>query len=552
MTASTAQYVQSGQPDQGTLPDGDQQPGQTGQQPRPDQHTQQAEQWRLLHPLVLVEDAVSGVKSSVSVIIALTVILFRFDPPSWVIWAVGAGVVLCACVIAPLMGYISTRYRLTDESVEYRSGIVVRKHNIIAFSHIHAISSDQPFYYQPFSVVKLTIASAGSVEADMLLKAVPAQMQNELERLRNGHAAAQGTPVPVVTAGVTGDQVDSVPGAPQALKDSRGVRLYRASIKDILLYALTDLRFLAAFAALFGLLNNVRDVVSERIFDDAESKVRAFVSTGSSMVIILLAALVVVVLLASIVSSMVQFYGFEVWRRQDDLVIERGLLTRRKVTIPMGRIQSVGIHQSVIRRVLHLSAVTLSLSASHGKDDDGDATSISLLPVIREQAVVETLARVLPQWDIPQPEVRWTGRRLMRFMLIVPVVLTVVCTLATSAIAIITGKRIMLFWMLLPLALGLLWCFFRWMKGRNEGFQLLDEQRIIVSGARGFALFWVVTRRSRIQSVERLTTVLRQRRGVERVIMPLFVFAGEAELRFSAIREEQASQLQEWAMRIPD
>jgi putative membrane protein len=90
------------------------------------------------------------------------------------------------------------------------------------------------------------------------------------------------------------------------------------------------------------------------------------------------------------------------------------------------------------------------------------------------------------------------------------------------------------------------------MKGRNEGFQLLDEQRIIVSGARGFALFWVVTRRSRIQSVERRTTVLRQRRGVEGMTMPLFVFAGESELRFSAIREDRAAQLQEWAMRIPD
>ncbi|WP_416175297.1 MAG: PH domain-containing protein [Bifidobacterium crudilactis] len=545
MTAPTMQFAHSEQSGQGNPADEDSR-----------EHQPQG-RWRLLHPLVLVDDAISGVKSSVSLIIAAGVVVFRFDLPSWAIWALGIAIVVCACVIAPLLGYFSTRYRLTGESVEYHTGILVRKRNIIAYSHIHAVSSDEPFYYKPFSVVKLTVASAGNVAADMVLKAVPSDVQYELERLRGipgssgpGLATAQGRP-----AGEGASAVDTVSREGAGTVEpawEKGTRLYRASTSDILLYALTDLRFLAAVLALLGLLDRVRDLLSDRLFDEAASKVTGFLSGGAFVVIVLGLLLMLAIMLASVVNSMMQFYGFEVWRRQDDLVIERGLLTRRKVTIPMDRIQSVGIHQSVMRRILHLSSVTLSLSASHGEDDDGDNTSINLLPVIKQRAVIAELAGILPQWDIPEAEVERTGRGLMRFLLVVPVSCTVIGTLAASAVAIVTRERMMLLWMLLPLAAGLLWCFFRWMKGRNEGFQLLDEQRIIVSGARGFALFWVVTRRSRIQSVERRTTVLRQRRGVEGMTMPLFVFAGESELRFSAIREDRAAKLQEWAMRIPD
>lgn len=146
MSAPAAGAHQADESGQGERSDG------SNQKPRNASGSQESGQWRLLHPLVLVEDAIDGVKSSVSLIIAAAVVIFHFNPPHWVIWAFGAFVVVCACLIAPLVGYFSTRYRMTGESVEYRSGIVVRKHNIIAYSHIHAISSDEPFYYKPTGV----------------------------------------------------------------------------------------------------------------------------------------------------------------------------------------------------------------------------------------------------------------------------------------------------------------------------------------------------------------------------------------------------------------
>ncbi|KFI80769.1 PH domain-containing protein [Bifidobacterium psychraerophilum] len=552
MSAPAAGTHQADESGQGERSDG------SNQKPRNASGSQESGQWRLLHPLVLVEDAIDGVKSSVSLIIAAAVVIFHFNPPHWVIWAFGAFVVVCACLIAPMVGYFSTRYRMTGESVEYRSGIVVRKHNIIAYSHIHAISSDEPFYYKPFSVVKLNIASAGTVAADMQLKAVPSDVQYELEHLRHARVSAQSSQASAqegIVAGIGAEASAIVtghvrPGASIEEEQGHGEMLYRASTADILLYALTDLRFLAAFVALIGLLDRIKDVISERLFDEAASRVTSVFTSGTVVVIALIVLVVIVLMVASVVNSMLQFYGFEVWRRKDDLVIVRGLLTRRRVTVPVNRIQSVGIRQSVIRRMLHLNSVAVALSASHGEDDDGDSTSISLLPVIRQRELIETIARVLPQWDIPNPQVQRTSRHLTRYLLFLPCMMTGLAVLAVILFAVLRHDGMALLWALLPLAIGALWCFFRWIRGRYEGFQLLDDKRIIVSGARGFALFWVVTRRSRIQSVERQTTVLRQRRGVERLTMPLFVYSGETELRFSVIHQSQAAQLQEWAMRV--
>jgi putative membrane protein len=502
------------------------------------------DRWRHLHPLSLLVDAIDGVKSGVSLIIALGIVLVRLDLPQWMLWALGAAVLLCTCVVVPVITYMTTTFRLHQGSVELRSGITVKTHNIIGYSHIHAISSDEPFYYKPFGVVRLNIASAGSAEADLKLKAVPIDLGRELEQLRR----ASG---PQIATSVTDVTESAVLPVSEDVSES-GERLYRASTRDILLYALTDMRFLAAFAALAGLLNNLRDVLSERVFDDIANKAEAYFAGGLALITVAVILLIVVVMMCSVANSMMQFYGFEVWRRQNDLLIIRGLLTRHRVTIPMSRIQSVGIHQSVIRRMLHLSSVTLALSASHGEDDDGDSTSISLLPVIRRTALIATLSSVLPQWDIPTPRIQHTARGLMRYLLMVPCLLTVSATAAVAVVASVQQQMIILLWALLPLVVGIIVCLLRWMRGRNEGFQLLDDQRIIVSGARGFALFWVVTRRSRVQSIQRSTTVIRQRRRVESLTMPLFVFSGESQLRFSVIQQGQAQFLQDWATRIPE
>lgn len=67
--------------------------------------------------------------------------------------------------------------------------------------------------------------------------------------------------------------------------------------------------------------------------------------------------------------------------------------------------------------------------------------------------------------------------------------------------------------------------------------------RITVTGANGLAQFVLITRRTRVQSVTRSTTLWREPHGIERITMPLFVTNGLDTLRFLFLHRADADIL---------
>ena len=66
-------------------------------------------------------------------------------------------------------------------------------------------------------------------------------------------------------------------------------------------------------------------------------------------------------------------------------------------------------------------------------------------------------------------------------------------------------------------------------------------------GANGLAQFVLITRRTRVQSVTRSTTLWREPHGIERITMPLFVTNGLDTLRFLFLHRADADILSHWA-----
>lgn len=71
--------------------------------------------------------------------------------------------------------------------------------------------------------------------------------------------------------------------------------------------------------------------------------------------------------------------------------------------------------------------------------------------------------------------------------------------------------------------------------------------RITVTGANGLAQFVLITRRTRVQTVTRSTTLWREPHGIERITMPLFVTNGLDTLRFLFLHRADADILSRWA-----
>ncbi|PJM78364.1 PH domain-containing protein [Bifidobacterium scaligerum] len=573
--------------------------------------------WRMLHPAGLIVAMVSSVRGIIGLFITFLVILRRELSGTIIVLALASAIV--AALIPPIIEWSTTRYQLGSDNLSFTSGLLFRKHRTISYGSIHTISSSSPVYLQPFGVVQLTVSAAGAADADIRLTAVPAVLQLELEQLRARARTAQASTMqsrttvassirnatydPAYTAGPIACVGKSAPSA-----DSRGqAPVFRASVKDILLSAVTDLGFLAAAFVIYGFIQQVQEILPKSMVRRAEQSVGDALTGGVLSVVMLVLVCVMTLMMVSIVTSLLRFYGFEVWRRGDDLVVVRGLFTRRTSTIPVSRIQTVMVRQSLLRRPFGLCSVGVGLSSSDsGAHDENSISAARILPVISTRQVYTVLHDMLPEWDVREPgsahgpAIRHTGRGLLRYYLTMPVILTLALMalvwLGSNAAA-ATAWRASLalpglgwpWWLLfVPLSCGLWLVACRWLKYREEGYAIPDERlrnveqeppyeishepvpqalgvssspdaasasvpdiaalphRIVVSGASTLNTFVMITRRSRVQSFKQSTTLWREPRGIFSVRMLLFVMNGISELRFLFLDREDADVLARW------
>lgn len=366
----------------------------------------------------------------------------------WGFWqALVLGLVAAWMIVSPVVRWLTTGYRMDEHGITQRSGVFNRTRTTIAYDHIHTLSSSAPIYMRPFHVVILDITAAGG-ESGMTLRGVPAGVQLELEAARqlDSGDTVSAAAASVGIHGAVADIADTAVADSDAAEECRqpeeapaagartgvnqsatgrpaidGELVFRASVADIVLFAVTDLGLFAALIVVYGFLDQLRDLVPEDVFDTAQDSVIRFATSSAAMIAGAVVVVFAVLVGASIIGSLLRFYGFEVWRGGGDLVVVRGALTQRIITIAIDRIQTVAIRRSLLCRALHLCSVRLGLGAmAAAEGEDGDATGADALPVIGDDRVYAVLQRMLPEWGLEPPEIHRTGRGLVRYYLVMP------------------------------------------------------------------------------------------------------------------------------------
>lgn len=535
--------------------------------------------WRRLHPIAVVTALIESVRSAIALILPMLAIAVPNRDSAVVMAVIVAviGLIAAWMIVSPVVRWLTTGYRMDEHGITQRSGVFNRTRTTIAYDHIHTLSSSAPIYMRPFQVVILNITAAGTAagESGIMLRGVPAGVQLELEAARqlDSEDTVSAAAASVGIHGAVADTADTAVAGSDAAEDSRqpeeapaagartdvnqsatgrpaidGELVFRASVADIVLFAVTDLGLFAALIVVYGFLDQLRDLVPKGVFDTAQDSVIRFATSSAAMIAGVVVVVFAVLVGASIIGSLLRFYGFEVWRRGGDLVVVRGALTQRITTIAVDRIQTVTIRRSLIRRALHLCSVRLGLGAmAAAEGEDGDATGADVLPVIRDDRVYAVLQRMLPEWRLEPPEIHRTGRGLARYYLVMPLAVSAAGMAVAVIWALVSRDAMNWLWTLAPAALAVWWGLCRWLKAASEGYAVLDDKRIAATGASVLTLFTVFTRRSRIQSVERSSTPWRLKRGVGRLRLPLFVSNGISALQFTALRSADAATVSAWA-----
>jgi putative membrane protein len=292
-------------------------------------------------------------------------------------------------------------YRVSANRLELQSGVLNRTRRVVALDRVRGVDVTASFFHRLLGLVKVDIeAAAGGGEAELSL---PAVSRSEAEALRE-----RLLDVAVVEA-----------------EEQRPASLYQATPSLLALGGLTSGRYLLAPAAVVGVVFNFADNLPGGLVERATDAVVDRTPTDPLAIAgVVLAGFALVPLLA-VAGSLLVDWAFVVRAEGDRLTAERGLLTRRTVSIDRERIRGLDVRDPVLRRASGLAAVT---AVAGGVKGSGGRTTLA--PVVRRADLLPLLRSIdafTPDPQVP-PRAHPSAARRRRFVraLLLPALATAV------------------------------------------------------------------------------------------------------------------------------
>lgn len=278
-------------------------------------------------------------------------------------------VIAAALVVWQWLVWLRTTYRIGSDGLTVRSGIVWRNIQVVPPQRLQQVEVRRQLRHRVtgLAVVRIGLAGGGAnaqVELGALSEQDAEDLASTLERWRARHRNATDARDGATTT------TTSAPLPPPAR-----LPLLRLTVGQLVLGGLTSRSlWLAPFVALAAVVQLVND---SQFAVDSSDKVRSVVSDVSP--VLLLVVVLLVGLVVAAVGTVVSHYGLVVEEVDDDLVVQRGLLDQRTLTIPRDRVQYVELAAHVVRSRLHLASFDVrTADLGGGGADSESSTSIPI------------------------------------------------------------------------------------------------------------------------------------------------------------------------------
>lgn len=331
--------------------------------------------------------------------------------------------VLAALLVVVGFGWLSWRmhtYRVTDELIEEREGVIWRRHRRGRLDRVQGVDIVRPFLPRLFGAARLEISMAGS-DGSIRLSYVASARADELRAgilsaasLRRQVSAERDGVAEPGSATTSGSQ-NVTPGTLPAA--SLGSPAPASRLQDAI----------AARASDF-LTPELREPV------DAASLVtmhpgRLIGATGlrfGAMMLVLLAGAIVAAiyrpgLLFVIIPIMIGVYGvairevlrslqYSIASTPDGIRVGYGLLTTTNETLPPGRVHAIELSQPAFWRPFGWWRVRINRASTSARDGGTTQPNTTLLPVGTIEETMRVVGLVLPEWSEP-PQFTTSPRR---------------------------------------------------------------------------------------------------------------------------------------------
>ena len=434
---------------------------------------------RRLHPLSWIFTAAQFVKG---LIVPALVVLVASGGASPELWGV---VFIAPVLVSAVVKQVVYRYRLDEDEIVVRDGILTRTERHIPYARIQNIDLVRNPLHGMFKVALVRVQTSSGTRPEAVMRVLSLDAVEDMRaRVFAGRTTSTGA-----RDTAAGDDTPETPtlgqgpaaagAAPAASADLRDRVLLRLPARELVKLGIVSNKGMIVVGATLGLFS--QSVPWETELDDlVEPYLRSAADrlplgsaadwlTGAgfesrvltvgllAMIVLCLAFILLRVL--SIGWFFLQLHGFTLTRRGTDLGADYGLFTRISRTIPTSRIQSLKstetpLHRWFRRQSLELRTVGGSASASTDVDFDPGgggpkAESQWLAPMIETGRVPALLEQVLPDTALDgidwEPIARRARRRIIRRLLMIIAPATLLAGLLVDPWAFAPGVAAALF-----------------------------------------------------------------------------------------------------------
>ncbi len=365
-------------------------------------------------------------------------------------------------------------YRLDADTFDISSGVVSRREREIPFDRIQNVDIAQNVLQRALGIAEVRLETAGGGgESEARLQYVSRQEATRLQEL--------------ISKRKRGDVSERDPGASNDI-------LFELDQRELGILGLTS-----ANARLFGLVFGLFVIVSPVAAEQISPRLSILLFLGPAVAV----AGLVLLWVASGVQAVLRYYGFRLYRHDEELRYKRGLLQQYDGTIPLSKIQTLMVRENLLARAVGYGSLSIETAGyAPGQDDNVE----SAVPIAKLDRVFE-LARTIEEIGEPEftrPPKRARLRYVARYTIIVGLLTAVAGGIHLWTDAVPFWFAVAGVWVLVPPAAHLKW--------KNIGYSV--GERYIISRVG----FW--TRRTtivpyyRIQTVSSSQSVFQRRRDL--------------------------------------
>lgn len=474
-----------------------------------------------LHPVTAIINSVKALKDLILPIIIIVVangFNFNFDFRSESFFSemlplLILSVVVVLSLVGGMVKWLTFRYWFEDSELRVEYGLFVKKKRYIPFERIQSLNYKEGIFHRLFGLVQVLVETAGnkSGKPEAELTAVTKHAADEIElrmnRAKNGQIELAQEEM------------------------SQSTVIHQMTIGELLLHATTSSGIGVVLAGVFAVISQFSEFIPfEAIYDELAILMQySFILIAFFIAFGLLVAWAV-----SVVITFINYYQFTVATEKERIIVTRGLLEKKRMTIPLQRVQAIKIVENPIRQMLGLCSVVVE-SAGGGFKGDTEKKTV-LMPLTSKRKALEALQSLLPELDfsgevevVPPKRARPFFYRLNMIWLL-PIVGVV------SYFFYPYGLFSLLIFV--PILLLGHWQY------KTTGYKITNEQITIVS--RFVSRVTFVARKKRIQIAEGRQSYFQKRKQLSSCRIVVMSGASGAAAEASHLDEQQTDAILSW------